>query len=321
MRSALITGGAGFIGSHLAERLLAEGWEVHIIDDLSTGSITNLDAIRSSERLHVTLDTIDNEAVLMELVDRADVIYHLAAAVGVKLVVDEPVRSIETNIHGTELVLKHAAKKGKKVFLASTSEVYGKGSGSVFAEGDDLVFGATTRARWSYGCSKAIDEFLALAYHASRGLPVFIGRLFNTVGPRQVGRYGMVVPRFVRQAITGEPITVYGDGKQIRCFTHVLDAVDAIVRLTDCEGAVGQIFNIGSDKPVTIGELAERVRALVNPEASITFVRYEDAYGQGFEDIRARVPDTTKLRSRIAFKPTRDLDQILTDVRDHLLAR
>ena len=320
MKSALITGGAGFIGSHLAERLLADGWEVIVIDDLSTGCIKNLDPVRSSDRLHVSLDTIDNEPVLMELIDRADVVYHLAAAVGVKLIVDEPVRCIETNIHGTELVLKHAAKKGKKIFLASTSEVYGKGSSARFAEEDDLVFGATTRSRWSYGCAKAIDEFLALAYHAARGLPVVVGRLFNTVGPRQVGWYGLVVPRFVQQALNGGPITVYSDGKQTRCFAHVLDVVDAIVRLTACESAVGGIFNIGSDEATTIIELAERVRGLVNPGAEIEFVPYEQAYGEGFEDIRSRAPDLRKLRSVIEFEPTRDLDQILTDVRDHLTA-
>jgi UDP-glucose 4-epimerase len=320
MKSALITGGAGFIGSHLAERLLADGWEVIVIDDLSTGCIKNLDLVCSCDRLHVSLDTIDNEPVLMELIDRADVVYHLAAAVGVKLIVDEPVRCIETNIHGTEFVLKHAAKKGKKIFLASTSEVYGKGSSALFAEEDDLVFGATTRARWSYGCAKAIDEFLALAYHAARGLPVVAGRLFNTVGPRQVGWYGMVVPRFVQQALNGGPITVYSDGKQTRCFAHVLDVVDAIVRLTACESAVGGIFNIGSDEATTIIELAERVRGLVNPGTEIEFVPYEQAYGEGFEDIRSRAPDLRKLRSVIEFEPTRDLDQILTDVRDHLAA-
>ena len=318
MKSALVTGGAGFIGSHLSERLLAEGWEVHVIDDLSTGSIKNLDAVRHDPHLNVTLDTIDNEPVLLELIDRADVVYHLAAAVGVQLIVDEPVRSMETNIHGTELVLKHAAKKGKKLFLASTSEVYGKGSKPVFGEEDDLVFGATTRSRWSYGCAKAIDEFLALAYCASRGLPVVIGRLFNTVGPRQVGRYGMVVPRFVQQALSGGPITVYGDGRQTRCFTHVLDVVDAIFKLMDKQDAVGQIFNIGSDRSICISDLAERVRQLINPRAEIVFVPYEEAYREGFEDIRSRAPDIRKLRAATGFEPTRDLDQILRDVRDSL---
>ena len=321
MRSALITGGAGFIGSHLAERLLADGWEVYVIDDLSTGCIGNLDAARSNQRLHVTLDSIDNQPALMELVDRADVVYHLAAAVGVKLIVDDPVRTIETNIHGTEVLLCHCAKKGKKVMLASTSEVYGKGSRKTFAEGDDLVFGPTTRARWSYGCSKAIDEFLALAYCRTRGLPVVIMRFFNTVGPRQVGQYGMVVPRFVQQALDGGPITVYGDGRQVRCFTHVADVVEAVVRLTDCPEAVGEIFNVGSGQPVTIDQLAERVRDLVNPDADIVHIPYEEAYGPGFEDIRVRVPDVSKLKKAVGFEPTRDLDRILRDVRDHLAGK
>ena len=318
MRSALITGGAGFIGSHLAERLLRDDWEVHILDNLSTGYIRNLDACRDDKRLHVTLDSIDNEPVLMELVDRADVVYHLAAAVGVKLIVEDPVRTIETNIHGTELLLDHCAKKGTKVLLASTSEVYGKGSKETFAEEDDLVFGPTTRARWSYGCSKAIDEFLALAYWRARKLPVTIMRFFNTVGPRQVGRYGMVVPRFVQQALDGGPITVYGDGQQVRCFTHVQDVVEAVVRLTDCAGAEGEIFNVGSGEPVTISELAQRVRALVDPNLEIVNVPYEEAYGPGFEDIRVRVPDVSKLKAAIDFRPSKDLDQILRDVKQHL---
>jgi len=318
MRSALVTGGAGFIGSHLAERLLTDGWEVFVIDDLSTGCIKNLDAVRSNERLGVTLDKIENEPVLMELVDRADVVFHLAAAVGVKLIVDDPVRTIETNIHGTEIVLNHCAKKNKKVLLASTSEVYGRGARDVFAEEDDLVFGATTRCRWSYGCSKAIDEFLALAYHRTRGLPAIIVRLFNTVGPRQVGYYGMVVPRFVKQALEGKPITVYGDGEQVRCFTHVSDVVNVLCRLVDLEDAAGEIFNVGNDQPVTILQLAERVRDLVNPRAEIVHIPYEEAYGPGFEDIRARTPDVGKLRKAIDFQPTRSLDQILLDVKDYL---
>jgi len=318
MRSALVTGGAGFIGSHLAKRLLSDGWEVYVIDNLSTGYIKNLDEVRQSKHLHVTLDTIDNESVLTELVDRADMVFHLAAAVGVRLIVEDPVRTIETNIHGTELVLKRCATKGKKVLLSSTSEVYGKGSRESFREDGDLVFGATTRSRWSYGCSKAIDEFLALAYHRSRGLPVVIVRLFNTVGPGQVGHYGMVVPRFVEQALSGGPIRVYGDGKQVRCFAHVDDVVEVMCRLVDCEAAVGEIFNVGNDKPVTMSELAERVRTLVNPDAEITYVPYEEVYGPGFEDIRVRVPDLHKLQAAIDFRPTKDLDQIILDVKEHL---
>ncbi len=318
MTSALITGGAGFIGSHLAEKLLAEGQEVFVLDDLSTGSIRNLDAVRDSPRLHVHLDDIANEQLLMELVDRAEVVYHLAAAVGVRLIVDDPVRTIETNIHGTELLLTHCAKKGRKVLLASTSEVYGKGRHEPFTEEDDLIFGATTRPRWSYGCSKAIDEFLALAYWKTHELPVVIARFFNVVGPRQVGRYGMVVPRFVGQALNGEPITVYGDGQQVRCFCHVLDFVDALYDLMHCPEAVGQIYNLGSDVPITINKLAERVRAQINTEAEIAHIPYDEAYPADFEDIRYRVPDISKLTRTIQWRPTRDLECILQDVRDYL---
>ena len=320
MRSALITGGSGFIGSHLTERLLAEGWQVYVIDDLSTGYIANLDSVRDHESLSVTVDGIENEPLLRELVDRSDVVFHLAAAVGVKLIVEDPVRTIETNIYGTELLLKHCATKGKKLILASTSEVYGKGAKEKFAEEDDLVFGPTTRSRWSYGCSKAIDEFLALAYCQSRDLPTTILRFFNTVGPRQVGRYGMVVPRFVQQALDGGPITVYGDGQQVRCFAHVQDVVEAICRIVNCPGAEGEIFNVGSGDPVTIHQLAQAVQELVNPEAEIAFVPYEEAYGPGFEDIRRRVPDVSKLREMVDFQPEADLERIIRDVRDHLSA-
>ena len=318
MTSALITGGAGFIGSHLAERLLADGLDVHILDNLSTGAIANLDAVRDHACLHVHLGDIADESLLMELVDRADVVYHLAAAVGVRLIVENPVRTIETNIHGTELLLRLCAKKGKKVLIAYTSEVYGKGQAAAFREDNDLVFGPTTKSRWSYGCSKAIYEFLALAYHGSRSLPVVIARFFNTVGPRQVGHYGMVVPRFVRQALEGDPITVYGDGEQVRCFTHVADVVGAVATLMECDTAVGEIFNIGSDNAVTMNQLAEKVRALINPRVEIVHVPYEDAYAAGFEDIRFRVPDIGKIRKAIGFAPAHDLDAILRDVRDAL---
>jgi len=317
MKSALITGGAGFIGSHLAERLIAEGLEVYVLDDLSTGSAANLDAVRDHPRFHLRLDDINNEQPVIELVDRADVVFHLAAAVGVKLIVADPVQTIETNIHGTELVLEQCARKGKAVLLASTSEVYGKGRHRVFSEDDDLVFGATTRPRWSYGCSKAIDEFLALAYHAACGLPVTILRFFNIVGPRQVGHYGMVVPRFVQQALSGGPITVYGDGRQVRCFCHVDDVVDAVWALARCPDAVGGIFNVGNDEPITINQLAEKVRQAVNPDAEIVHIPYEQAYAEGFEDIRRRVPDLTRLRAAIGFEPKKDLDTILRDVRDY----
>jgi len=318
MRSALVTGGAGFIGSHLCERLIAEELDVYILDNLSTGAASNLDAVREHPRLHLRLDDINAEQPVMELVDHVDVVFHLAAAVGVKLIVDDPVQTIETNIHGTELVLKHCAREGKPILLASTSEVYGKGRHKVFSEDDDLVFGATTKPRWSYGCSKAIDEFLALAYHKARGLPVTILRFFNIVGPRQVGHYGMVVPRFVRQALDGGPITVYGDGEQVRCFCHVGDVVDAVWALARCPEAVGGIFNVGNDVPITMNALAEKVRERVNPAVEIVHIPYARAYAEGFEDIRYRVPDLGRLKALIGFEPTKDLDAILDDVRYYL---
>ena len=318
MRRALITGGAGFIGSHLVESLIAEGVEVYVLDDLSTGAVRNLDEVRSDPRLHLHLDDIDNGPLLTELVDRADVVFHLAAAVGVKLIVEDPVRTIETNIHGTEMILSRCARKRKKILLASTSEVYGKGQDASFSEEDDLVFGATTKSRWSYGCSKAIDEFLGLAYWNEHGLPVVIARFFNTVGPRQVGQYGMVVPRFVQQALDGGPITVYGDGEQVRCFAHVSDVVWAMRSLMDCGEAVGQIFNVGSNQAVTINQLAEKVRELVNPDVEVVHIPYAEAYAEGFEDIRYRVPDVGKLKRAIGFEPKYDLEHILTDVRDYL---
>jgi UDP-glucose 4-epimerase len=320
MRSALITGGAGFIGSHLAERLIAEGLDVYVLDDLSTGAAANLDAVGDHPRLHLRTGDVNREQPLAELVDLADVVFHLAAAVGVKLIVDDPVQTIETNIHGTELVLRHCAREGKRVLLASTSEVYGKGRHKVFCEDDDLVFGPTTKPRWSYGCSKAIDEFLALAYHKARGLPVTIARFFNIVGPRQVGHYGMVVPRFVRQALDGGPISVYGDGEQVRCFCHVRDVVEAVWALARCPQAIGGIFNVGNDVPITMNALAEKVRVRVNPAAEIVHVPYASAYAEGFEDIRYRVPDLTRLKALIGFEPTKDLDAVLDDVRDSMSA-
>ncbi|MHC4591420.1 MAG: NAD-dependent epimerase/dehydratase family protein [Planctomycetota bacterium] len=321
MQSVLITGGAGFIGSHLTESLLAEGDEVYVLDDLSTGAISNLDAVRGRPGLHVHLDSMNNEPLLMELVDRADAVYHLAAAVGVKLIVEDPVRTIETNIHATELLLRHCAKKRRKVLLASSSEVYGKGQRAQFSEEDDLVLGPTTKSRWSYGCSKAIDEFLGLAYWKEYQLPVVIARFFNIVGPRQVGHYGMVVPRFVQQALDGGPITIYDDGEQVRCFAHVSDVVRAMRSLMDCDETVGQIFNVGDDRPTTINELAQKVRELVNPEAEIVHIPYAEAYAEGFEDIRFRVPDIGKLKEAIGFRPQHDLERILLDVRDHLASR
>ena len=318
MTRYLVTGGAGFIGSHLCEALIEKGGEVYVIDDLSTGNIANLDPVRESSRFHYEIDSITNERLLAEFIDRADVVFHLAAAVGVKLIVDSPVHTIETNIYGTELVLKHATKKGKRVVLASTSEVYGKGSKEQFCEEDDIVFGATTKSRWSYGCSKAIDEFLALSYHRERHVPVVIVRLFNTVGPRQVGHYGMVIPGFVGRALAGEPIQVYGDGQQTRCFTYVGDVVRALVQLAHDDRAVGEVFNVGSEERVSIADLAERVRELVNPDVKIVYLSYEDAYGPGFEDILHRAPDISKIRSLIGYEPTLKLDDIIRLVAEHM---
>ncbi len=321
MEKVLITGGAGFIGSHLAEKLLGEGKEVFILDNFSTGSRVNLEPIKDHPRLHVKPGDISDKPLLVELAGKADMIFHMAAAVGVKLIVEKPVNTIETNIIGTENVLKAASETGnKKLVLASTSEVYGKGTEKKFHEEDDLIFGSTTHSRWSYGCSKAIDEFLALAYHRSQGLPVIIVRLFNTVGPRQVGDYGMVVPRFVQQAINGDPICVYGDGKQVRCFTHVNDVVNALCLLADNEECVGQIFNVGNDDPVTIKKLAEKVRKIVNPNATIKHISYQKAYGAGFEDIRVRRPDISKLLKAIEYTPKAGLNDIIQDVKDHLLS-
>lgn len=315
---ALITGGAGFIGSHLAEFLLGRGHEVHVLDDLSTGSMENIDSLRGSPRFHYHVESVLAEPVLAELVDRADVIYHLAAAVGVRLIVDSPVRTLHTNIATTEIVLRHAAKKKKTVLVTSSSEVYGKSTKAPFREDDDMVLGPTTKSRWSYACSKAVDEFLALAYWKEQHVPTVIVRLFNTVGPRQTGRYGMVIPRFVGQALQGGPITVYGDGSQTRCFAHVSDVVEQIWKLAEHPDAIGQVFNIGSDDEISIGKLAERVQNLVNPSASISFIPYAKAYQEGFEDIERRVPDLTKLRKLTGYAPKFSLDDILRSVRDHL---
>jgi len=313
----LITGGAGFIGSHLAEALIARGDTVYVIDDLSTGNIANLDDLKVSDRFHYHIDTILNEGLMAELVDRADCVFHLAAAVGVKLIVQRPVQTIATNIKGTEVTLDMAAKKGKKVVLTSTSEVYGKNAAAPFAEDDDMVFGATTRARWCYGCSKAVDEFLALSYHKEGRLPVVVARLFNTVGPRQTGRYGMVLPTFVRQALAREPLTVYGDGEQSRCFAYVSDVVSALVKLSETPAAEGEVFNVGSDEEVTINELAERVRTRVNPKARLVHIPYDEAYEEGFEDLRRRVPDLSRIRALIGYEPTFALDEIIDSVAEY----
>jgi UDP-glucose 4-epimerase len=308
---ALITGGAGFIGSHLAEALLAAGAEVTIVDDLSTGSIENIEHLKEHEKFSYSIESLRNRPHLAELVDRADVIFHLAAAVGVRLIIESPVRTIETNVNGTEQVLALAAKKRKKVLLTSTSEVYGKSNKVPFGEDDDLVLGPTAKSRWSYACSKALDEFLALAYWREKHVPVVIVRLFNTVGPRQTGRYGMVIPNFVRQALRDQPITVFGDGNQSRCFSWVGDVVGALIRLAEHPDAVGQVFNVGGDEEISIGGLANRVKAVTGSRSPIEFVDYTRAYEDGFEDMPRRVPDLAKIRRLIGYRPTLGLDEIL----------
>lgn len=310
----LITGGAGFIGSYLAAALLARGDQVSVIDDLTTGSIANIRHLKEQPGFRYTLDTITNESILAELVDDADTIVHLAAAVGVELVVQRPVRTIETNVNGTEAVLRWAAKKGKKVLVASTSEVYGKSTQLPFREDADLVLGPSSISRWSYACSKLLDEFLALAYHRERDLPAIVVRFFNTVGPRQTGRYGMVIPRFVRAALRDEPLHVYGDGRQTRCFTYVGDVVSALIGLIDHPGAVGQIFNIGNPEEVSISELAERIIDLSGSSSQIRLVPYNEAYGAGFEDMMRRVPSIDKIRALTGYQPTLRLDDILRHV-------
>jgi UDP-glucose 4-epimerase len=312
----LITGGAGFIGSHLADAYLDRGDEVFAIDDLSTGTIENIQHLKNNPRFHYTIDSVHNVPVTAELVDQCDVIFHLAAAVGVKLIVESPVRTIETNVRGTEVVLALANKKKKKVLIASTSEVYGLSTDVPFREDGHLVMGATTKGRWSYACSKAIDEFLALAYWREKKLPTIVVRLFNTVGPRQTGQYGMVIPTFVKQALSGRPITVYGDGKQSRCFGYVGDVVGALVKLMDHPDSVGQVFNIGSNREITILDLAERVKELTHSKSEIVFLPYDEAYEEGFEDMPRRVPDIKKIGDFVGFRPAMDLDGILQSVID-----
>jgi UDP-glucose 4-epimerase len=311
---ALITGGAGFIGSHLSEALLAQGHEVIILDNLSTGSIENIFHLKGRPGFEYCIESVTNEPLLAELIDRSDVVFHLAAAVGVKLIVEQPVYTIETNVHGTEVVLKHANKKKKLVVIASTSEVYGKSLAVPFHEDADLVLGPTPKHRWAYACSKAIDEFLALAYWKERKLPVIIVRFFNTVGPRQTGRYGMVIPNFVRQALAGDPITVFGDGTQSRAFTHVGDVVDALLKLIVEPKAVGRVINIGNTEEITINALAVRVRELTQSQSAIKLVPYDEAYEAGFEDMPRRVPDLSTIRSLIDYEPKHGLEDILQQV-------
>ncbi len=310
----LITGGAGFIGSHLADGLLSRGDEVTVLDDLSTGAMRNIRHLKGQPGFNYVVGSVLNAPLLAELVDNADQIFHLAAAVGVRLILESPVRTIETNVKTTEMVLAAACKKKKKVFVASTSEVYGKSVTVPFREDGDLVLGATSRGRWSYACSKAIDEFLAIAYWRERHCPTVIGRCFNTVGPRQTGHYGMVVPRFVKQALRNEPLTVYGDGRQTRCFTHVSDGVRAMIGLIDADHTVGEVYNLGSETETPILELAERVKQLTESESPITFVPYTEAYGDNFEDMPRRVPSLEKIRAAIGWEPKIELDETLESV-------
>lgn len=310
----LITGGAGFIGSHLAERLLERGDQVMLMDNLSTGSMENIRHLKKFDRMHYFLEPLDNRQLLAELVDESDVIFHLAAAVGVKLIVESPVRTIETNVNGTQMVLEAACRKRKLVFAASTSEVYGKNTNVPFHEDSDLVLGPTTKGRWSYAASKALDEFLALSYWKEKRLPVVIARLFNTVGPRQTGRYGMVLPNFVRQALDGAPITVYGTGKQSRCFCDVRDAVEALLRLVATDKAVGEVVNVGNDDEITIEDLARLVKEHTSSSSPIEYVPYDQAYEPGFEDMFRRVPSVEKLELLTGFRPRTPLPEIVDRV-------
>jgi UDP-glucose 4-epimerase len=314
---ALITGGAGFIGSHLAETLLQRGDRVCIIDDLSTGRLENIDHLRSRPNFSIAVETILNETVMDRLMSECDVVYHLAAAVGVELIVKSPVATIERNVLGSDVVLRLAGRYLRKVLLTSTSEIYGKSEAVPFKENDDRVLGPTTKSRWSYSCSKAIDEFLALAYHKEKKLDTVIARLFNTVGPRQTGRYGMVIPRFVKQALNNETITVYGDGQQIRCFTYVRDVVEALVNLMNEPKAVGEVFNIGNDNGIKILDLAQLIIEMTNSKSKIALIPYDEAYEEGFEDMRIRVPDLTKARQMIGYQPKVQLREILTSVIDY----
>lgn len=310
----LITGGAGFIGSHLSERLLAEGHQVSVLDDLSTGSVHNIEHLTQQPAFEHRVGSVTDAALVDEMVDQAEATIHLAAAVGVRLIVERPVHTIETNVQGTQIVLEAAARNKQLFFLASTSEVYGKRASVPFREDDDLVLGPTTHSRWAYACSKALDEWLTLAFARERDLPVIVGRFFNTVGPRQTGRYGMVLPSFARQAVRGEPITVYGSGEQSRCFAHVGDVVEAVSRLFFTESARGKVFNIGTDHEITIRRLAEMVRDAAGTDSPIVQVPYEEAYGEGFEDMMRRVPAVDRLEAAIGFRPTTATERIVEEV-------
>ncbi|MGC2697733.1 MAG: GDP-mannose 4,6-dehydratase [Candidatus Angelobacter sp.] len=309
----LITGGAGFIGSHLAEQLLASNHRVTVIDDLSTGTIHNIQHLKTASHFEYFLDSLTNQRLMAELIDSADIIYHLAAAVGVRLIVENPTRTIETNIRGTEIVLELAAKKKKRVLITSTSEVYGKRDSVPFRESDDLVLGPPDKGRWSYACSKAIDEFLAVAYWKEKKVPTVIARLFNIVGPRQTGQYGMVIPSLIKQALAGNDMTVYGDGAQTRCFTHISDATRALIALAEHPDANGEVYNIGSAEEISVLQLAEKIKQLTDSKSRIVFIPYNEAYEEGFEDMRRRVPDLTKVHRLIGYTPSLPLDTILID--------
>ncbi len=310
----LITGGAGFVGSHLADRLIADGNEITVIDDLSTGKYSNVEHLEGNGNFRLMIDTVRNEPLLEELVRDADQVYHMASAVGVRLIMEQPVKTIETIFHGTDAILKFCSRYRKRVLIPSTSEVYGKGATVPFKEDDDLLTGATDKHRWAYACAKTLDEFLALAHWKETRLPVVVVRLFNTVGPRQTGQYGMVVPRFVRAALRNEPIEVHGDGGQSRCFGHVADVVDGLCKVIDSNECLGQVINLGNDEEVTITQLAERSIALTGSSSKIRYVPYSEAYGEGFEDMRRRVPSLEKAKRLIGYKPTRRLDDIINDV-------
>jgi len=316
MNKILVTGGAGFIGSHLVDYLLNNGDEVWVIDDLSTGSIENLHHLEKNPNLHITIDTVLDKQVLESLIAKVDTIYHLAAAVGVKYIIDNPLRALKVNVQGTENVLELANCRKQKVLLASTSEIYGKNENVPFHEDDDRLLGSTAITRWSYSCTKALDEFLALAYYREKKLPVVIVRFFNTCGPRQTGRYGMVLPRFVRQALSNKPITIFGDGEQTRSFTYVDDVIVGITSLMAESAAIGEIFNIGHGQAISIKALAEKIIAYADSSSSLRFIPYDEAYEQGFEDMRHRVPDISKIKKATGYQPRFDIDKIISSVVD-----
>ncbi len=318
---ALVTGGAGFIGSHLCERLLEDGYEVCVIDDLSTGRLSNIEHLLDGAKIEFVEGSVRNRDVIEPLIEKCDVVFHLAAAVGVQLIVDKPVHTIETNIHGTEIVLEYANKYSKKVLITSTSEVYGKSENIPFHEDDDMILGSTMFSRWSYACSKAIDEFLAFAYHKQYGLKVVVCRLFNTIGPRQVGHYGMVVPRFVEKALKNETIQIYGDGEQSRCFTYVGDVVDAIVKLSRCAESAGKVLNIGSDREISINELADLVIKMTSSKSGKECISYEKAYGVAFDDMLRRVPCLERIQEAIGYQPKTSLEEALEIIIEDLKGR